>query len=215
MPSPPAPSFKSGDEVIINGLKAKPEMNGKKAIVVMPTAEVRKRLRDTGRLVVRLLDAGGQFAVKPDNLRASDQAASGLTASDLMVSDISRGTDDAHYSNDIARDTDEEHDNDGMTEGTIMDHCSDGFEKCTDDEHFSGGMPASASPPTTPRSLPASTFEELVEILQRHRMRSSVGSLDAAMEAIFAQKPEIDLDDELVTRLVCFAMECVYGRSSL
>merc|ERR1719394_1698334 len=69
------PSFKAGDEVIINGLKAKPELNGKKAMVVPPTAEERETLKGTGRLIVRLMDTGDQFAVKPDNLRTTAQEA--------------------------------------------------------------------------------------------------------------------------------------------
>merc|ERR1719428_2171158 len=69
------PSFKPGDEVIIQQLKAKPELNGKKAMVVPPTSEERETLAGTGRLIVRLIDTGDQFAVKPDNLRTTAQAA--------------------------------------------------------------------------------------------------------------------------------------------
>merc|ERR1719373_829608 len=85
--APPMPgqvvSYKPGDEVIIRGLKAKPELNGKKAMVVPPTAEERETLKGTGRLIVRLMDTGDQFAVKPDNLRTTEQAASDLMGSSL------------------------------------------------------------------------------------------------------------------------------------
>merc|ERR1712203_1294641 len=64
-------SFKPGDEVIVSGLKAKPELNGKKAMVVPPTAEEKESLAGTGRLIVRLMDSGEQFAVKPDNLKTT------------------------------------------------------------------------------------------------------------------------------------------------
>merc|ERR1719382_1994543 len=67
------PSFKAGDEVIINGLKAKPELNGKKAMVVPPTAEEQETLKGTNRMIVRLMDTGEQFAVKPENLRTTAQ----------------------------------------------------------------------------------------------------------------------------------------------
>jgi hypothetical protein len=77
------PSFKAGDEVIINGLKAKPELNGKKAMVVPPTSEERETLKGTGRLIVRLMDTGDQFAVKPDNLRTTAQAADELMGNSL------------------------------------------------------------------------------------------------------------------------------------
>merc|ERR1719188_2561656 len=77
------PSFKAGDEVIINGLQAKPELNGKKAMVVPPTAEERESLAGTGRLIVRLIDTGDQFAVKPDNLRTTAQEADELMSSSL------------------------------------------------------------------------------------------------------------------------------------
>jgi len=81
---PGAPrSFKPGDEVIVDGLKAKPELNGKKAMVVPPTAEERETLKGTGRLIVRLMDTGDQFAVKPDNLRTTEQAANDLMGSSL------------------------------------------------------------------------------------------------------------------------------------
>merc|ERR1719499_2185189 len=85
--SPPAPgqvpSFKPGDEVIIRGLKAKPELNGKKAMVVPPTSEERETLKGTGRLIVRLIDTGDQFAVKPDNLRTTAQEADALMGQSL------------------------------------------------------------------------------------------------------------------------------------
>merc|ERR1719291_910755 len=85
--APPAPgqvrSFKPGDEVIVSGLKAKPELNGKKAMVVPPTAEEKESLAGTGRLIVRLMDSGEQFAVKPDNLKTTAQEADSLMGSDL------------------------------------------------------------------------------------------------------------------------------------
>lgn len=71
--SAPAPSFKPGDEVIINGLAKAPELNGKKAMVVPPTPEEVKKLQGTGRMIVRLMDTGDQFAVKPENLRTTSQ----------------------------------------------------------------------------------------------------------------------------------------------
>jgi len=87
--APPAPApgqvptFKPGDEVIVNGLKAKPELNGKKAMVVPPTPEERESLAGTGRLIVRLSDTGDQFAVKPDNLRTTAQEADNLMGNSL------------------------------------------------------------------------------------------------------------------------------------
>jgi len=77
------PSYKPGDEVIIKGLQAKPELNGKKAMVVPPTTEERESLAGTGRLIVRLLDTGDQFAVKPDNLRTTAQEADELMTNKL------------------------------------------------------------------------------------------------------------------------------------
>lgn len=62
------PVWKPGDELVIQGLTAKPELNGKKAMVVPPTAEESETIKGTGRVVVRLLDSGEQFAVKPENL---------------------------------------------------------------------------------------------------------------------------------------------------
>lgn len=66
-----ASKFKPGDEVIISGLAKAPELNGKKAMVVPPTTEERAKLQGTGRMIVRLLDSGDQFAVKPENLRTT------------------------------------------------------------------------------------------------------------------------------------------------
>lgn len=77
------PAWKPGDEVFIRGLKAKPELNGKKAMVVPPTSEEREKLKGTGRLIVRLLDTGDQFAVKPDNLRTTAQEADELIGGNL------------------------------------------------------------------------------------------------------------------------------------
>mmetsp|Transcript_96925 Transcript_96925/g.312402 ORF Transcript_96925/g.312402 Transcript_96925/m.312402 type:complete len:338 (-) Transcript_96925:116-1129(-) len=72
-----------GDMVIIRGLKAKPELNGKKAMVVPPTAEERETLKGTGRLIVRLIDSGEQFAVKPDNLKTTAEEADDIMGSNL------------------------------------------------------------------------------------------------------------------------------------
>lgn len=69
------PSFKPGDEVVIHGLQAKPELNGQTAVVVPPTAEEREHVKGTGRLLVRLIDSGEQFAVKPHNLQTTRQGA--------------------------------------------------------------------------------------------------------------------------------------------
>mmetsp|Transcript_51054 Transcript_51054/g.137030 ORF Transcript_51054/g.137030 Transcript_51054/m.137030 type:complete len:138 (-) Transcript_51054:99-512(-) len=69
--------------VIIRGLKAKPELNGKKAMVVPPTAEERETLKGTGRLIVRLIDSGEQFAVKPDNLKTTAEEADAMMGSSL------------------------------------------------------------------------------------------------------------------------------------
>lgn len=80
---PPKPVFKFGDEVIITGLQKAPELNGKKAMVVPPTPEEQKNLEGTGRMIVRLLDTGAQFAVKPDNLRTTRQEADAVLGSSL------------------------------------------------------------------------------------------------------------------------------------
>jgi len=82
-PQSVAPSFKPGDEVIINGLAKAPELNGRKAMVVPPTAEEKKTLEGTGRMIVRLLDTGDQFAVKPENLKTTSEAASDLMGKSL------------------------------------------------------------------------------------------------------------------------------------
>eukprot|EP00441_Pelagodinium_beii_P041968 CAMPEP_0197633760 /NCGR_PEP_ID=MMETSP1338-20131121/10050_1 /TAXON_ID=43686 ORGANISM="Pelagodinium beii, Strain RCC1491" /NCGR_SAMPLE_ID=MMETSP1338 /ASSEMBLY_ACC=CAM_ASM_000754 /LENGTH=269 /DNA_ID=CAMNT_0043205493 /DNA_START=195 /DNA_END=1004 /DNA_ORIENTATION=- len=80
---PAAPALKPGDEVIINGLSKAPELNGKKAMVVPPTAEEKQTLEGTDRLIVRLLDSGEQFAVRPSNLRTTAQEADALMSSSL------------------------------------------------------------------------------------------------------------------------------------
>jgi len=77
--APAVPSFKPGDEVIIGGLAKAPELNGKKALVMPPTAVEKQALEGTNRLVVRVIDSGEQFAVKPENLKTTAQ-----TTSDLM-----------------------------------------------------------------------------------------------------------------------------------
>jgi len=83
-PSPPAvKAYKPGDEVIIRGLAKAPELNGKKAMVVPPTAEEKKTLEGTDRLIVRLMDTGDQFAVKPANLRTTAQEADELMSNSL------------------------------------------------------------------------------------------------------------------------------------
>merc|ERR1719436_2158782 len=82
-PPAPARAFKPGDEVFIRGLSKAPELNGKKAMVVPPTSEEKKTLDGTGRLIVRLLDTGDQFAVKPDNLRTTAQEADELMTNKL------------------------------------------------------------------------------------------------------------------------------------
>lgn len=81
--APVATSFKLGDQVIIKGLSKAPELNGKKAMVVPPTPEEKKTLEGTDRLIVRLIDTGEQFAVKPANLRSTKQEADELISSNL------------------------------------------------------------------------------------------------------------------------------------
>eukprot|EP00444_Apocalathium_aciculiferum_P049706 CAMPEP_0183510852 /NCGR_PEP_ID=MMETSP0371-20130417/10550_1 /TAXON_ID=268820 /ORGANISM="Peridinium aciculiferum, Strain PAER-2" /LENGTH=320 /DNA_ID=CAMNT_0025707715 /DNA_START=69 /DNA_END=1031 /DNA_ORIENTATION=+ len=76
-------SWAPGDMAIIRGLKAKPELNGKKAMVVPPTADERETLKGTGRLIVRLIDTGEQFAVKPDNLKTTAEEADDIMGSNL------------------------------------------------------------------------------------------------------------------------------------
>lgn len=78
-----APSFKPGDEVIIRGLEKAPELNGKKAMVVPPTTEEKKTLEGTDRLIVRLMDTGDQFAVRPANLRTTAQEANEIMGNSL------------------------------------------------------------------------------------------------------------------------------------
>jgi len=81
--APAARSFKPGDEVFVTGLTKAPELNGKKAMVVPPTAEERKSLEGTDRMIVRLVDSGDQFAVRPANLETSDERANAALGSDL------------------------------------------------------------------------------------------------------------------------------------
>jgi len=77
MGAPPAAAapaaFKPGDEVIVRGLSKAPELNGKKAMVVPATTEEKKTLEGTDRLIVRMLDSGDQFAVRPANLKTLAQ----------------------------------------------------------------------------------------------------------------------------------------------
>eukprot|EP00401_Gymnodinium_catenatum_P079389 CAMPEP_0117512372 /NCGR_PEP_ID=MMETSP0784-20121206/28996_1 /TAXON_ID=39447 /ORGANISM="" /LENGTH=316 /DNA_ID=CAMNT_0005308087 /DNA_START=54 /DNA_END=1004 /DNA_ORIENTATION=- len=79
----PARTYRPGDEVIIKGLSKAPELNGKKAMVVPPTSEEKKTLEGTNRLIVRLLDTGDQFAVKPENVRTTAQEVDDLMAKNL------------------------------------------------------------------------------------------------------------------------------------
>merc|ERR1740121_1308792 len=79
----PAKFYKPGDEVFIRGLAKAPELNGKKAMVVPPTSEEKQTLQGTGRLIVRLLDTGDQFAVKPDNLRTSSEEVDDVMSNEL------------------------------------------------------------------------------------------------------------------------------------
>lgn len=65
------PRFRPGDEVVVRGLRARPELNGRRALVLPPSAEERETVKGSGRLIVRLLDSGEQFAVKPDNLNVA------------------------------------------------------------------------------------------------------------------------------------------------
>jgi len=82
-PRPATPQYKPGDEVIIRGLAKAPELNGKKAMVVPPTAEEKKTLEGTSRLIVRLIDSGDQYAVKPENLRTTAEEAGDVISGDL------------------------------------------------------------------------------------------------------------------------------------
>jgi len=75
--------FKPGQEVIIKDLSKKPELNGKKAMVVPPTPEEQKTLEGTGRIIVRLTDSGDQFAVMPNNLQSTSLAANAAMGSGL------------------------------------------------------------------------------------------------------------------------------------
>lgn len=76
-----AVSFNPGDQVIIQGLSKAPHLNNKKAMVVPPTPEEMKTLEGTGRMIVRLMDSGEQFAVKPENLLTTAQAADAIMGS--------------------------------------------------------------------------------------------------------------------------------------
>jgi len=82
-PAVAAPTYKPGDEVFIKGLAKAPELNGKKAMVVPPTPEEIKTLQGTNRLIVRLMDTGDQFAVKPENLRTSSQEVDDIMSGSL------------------------------------------------------------------------------------------------------------------------------------
>merc|ERR1719399_845708 len=81
--APAAPTFKPGQEVVIRGLQKAPQLNGKKALVVPPTPEEKEKIQGTNRLIVRILDDGQQFAVKPDNLRTKDQEVDELMSKDI------------------------------------------------------------------------------------------------------------------------------------
>jgi len=95
-------SFGIGDEVIIQDLQARPELNGKKAVVVSPTLEEQETLKGSDRLVVRLTDSGEQFAVRPGKLRTfqADEAvlpepeASAVNGT-VPASELSRGSAEA------------------------------------------------------------------------------------------------------------------------
>jgi len=52
-------------------------------MVVPPTAEERKTLEGTDRLIVRLVDSGDQFAVRPQNLATTAQEADRLMSNSL------------------------------------------------------------------------------------------------------------------------------------
>jgi len=83
MPSSMPKVFKPGDEVYINGLAKAPELNGKKAMVVPPSPKEKEELAGTNRVIVRLMDSGEQYAVKPDNLRTSEQEVDAMMSSNL------------------------------------------------------------------------------------------------------------------------------------
>merc|ERR1712072_128198 len=83
-PAPPAPSaFKPGDEVFIRGLQKAPELNGKKAMVVPPTPEEQEKIKGTSRLIVRVMDTGEQFAVKPENLNTTEDEVDSVMSNNL------------------------------------------------------------------------------------------------------------------------------------
>jgi len=88
--APAAPLvYKPGDEVYIRGLTKAPQLNGKKAMVVPPSPKEKEELAGTNRIIVRLMDSGEQFAVKPDNLRTSaeevDEIMSTQSLEDVSV----------------------------------------------------------------------------------------------------------------------------------
>merc|ERR1719414_588308 len=83
VPAAAGTALKPGDQVIIHGLNSAPELNGKKAMVVPPTPEEQKTLEGTNRLIVRLVDSGDQFAVKPSNLRTLEQEAGSVLSQSL------------------------------------------------------------------------------------------------------------------------------------
>lgn len=84
MGAPAAPAnFAPGDTVFIRGLAKAPQLNGKKAMVVPPTAEEQKSLAGTNRLIVRLLEGGDQFAIKPENLRTASEEVDELMSKNL------------------------------------------------------------------------------------------------------------------------------------
>lgn len=81
-------SWQPGQVAIIQGLQARPELNGAMAMVVPPDAEEAQSIKGTGRLVVRLLESGEQFAVKADNL--GREAAESLMAAPATASEAAR-----------------------------------------------------------------------------------------------------------------------------
>merc|ERR1719511_429852 len=83
VPAAAGAALKPGDKVIIHGLGKAPELNGKKAMVVPPTPEEQKTLEGTDRVIVRLVDSGDQFAVKPSNVRTTAQEADAALSQSL------------------------------------------------------------------------------------------------------------------------------------
>lgn len=76
-------SYQPGDQVFIRGLKNAPQLNGKKAMVVPPTPEEREKIEGTSRLIVRVIESGEQFAVKPENLNNEEQEVDAIMANNL------------------------------------------------------------------------------------------------------------------------------------